>query len=44
MVHRFDDPGYVQIRKALEEMTRARPGKILVHTGVTEVVAGFVRV
>jgi arylsulfatase A-like enzyme len=29
MVNRFDDPGYGKIRKELEEMMRARPGKIL---------------
>ena len=29
MVNRFHDPGYVRIRKELEGMMRARPGKIL---------------
>jgi hypothetical protein len=29
MVNRFNDPGYVRIRKELEDMMRARPGKIL---------------
>jgi arylsulfatase A-like enzyme len=29
MVNRFDDPGYTTIRKELEEMMRARPGKVL---------------
>ena len=29
MVNRFDDPGYGKIRKELEDMMRARPGKIL---------------
>jgi hypothetical protein len=29
MVNRFDDPDYAKIRKELEDMMRARPGKIL---------------
>jgi arylsulfatase A-like enzyme len=29
MVNRFDDPGYATVRKELEEMMRARPGKLL---------------
>jgi len=29
MVNRFDDPGYAQIRRELEDMMRARPGKLL---------------
>jgi arylsulfatase A-like enzyme len=29
MVNRFNDPGYGKIRKELEDMMRARPGKIL---------------
>jgi arylsulfatase A-like enzyme len=29
MVNRFDDPGYVKLRKELEDMMRARPGKVL---------------
>ena len=29
MVNRFNDPGYVRIRKELEDMMRARPGMIL---------------
>ena len=29
MVNRFNDPDYVKIREELEDMMRARPGKIL---------------
>jgi arylsulfatase A-like enzyme len=29
MVNRFDDPAYAKTRQALEDMMRARPGKIL---------------
>jgi arylsulfatase A-like enzyme len=29
MANRFDDPGYGKIRKELEDMMRARPGKLL---------------
>jgi hypothetical protein len=29
MVNRFDDPGYATLRKELETMMRARPGKLL---------------
>jgi hypothetical protein len=29
MVNRFDDPVYVKTRQVLEDMMRARPGKIL---------------
>lgn len=29
MVNRFDDPAYAKTRQVLEDMMRARPGKIL---------------